>query len=255
LRIGSQIFAKQKDKYTPIELFDKELYLEDMANSGPYVAVSSRQNLTHENLVEIQPTDDLMIDYGEYIARKIIQQLAKSEEQDVTKPSTVATTPIEKSQSSRSSSSSSNSSVISLVIEDSVDTDKHKYEKIIIEEFDDLVDASDISSDGNSAETDWSEGSTIGDLDELDDDDQWNDWANERVDIEDLNKDFDDSEYQRSHDSEDSGSDLPEIPDYDDLSDNFDESGNEEEMGGIGKDSDIEMILSGAPGYVLKRAF
>ncbi|KAM0160095.1 hypothetical protein ACHAQE_004710 [Botrytis cinerea] len=254
LRIGSQIFAKQKDKYTPIELFDKELYLEDMANSGPYVAVSSRQNLTHENLVEIQPTDDLTIDYGEYIARKIIQQLAKSEEQDVTKPSTVATTPIEKSQSSRSSSSSSNSSVISLVIEDSVDTDKHKYEKIIIEEFDDLVDASDISSDGNSAETDWSEGSTIGDLDELDDDDQWNDWANERVDIEDLNKDFDDSEYQRSHDSEDSGSDLPEIPDYDDLSDNFDESGNEEEMGGIGKDSDIEMILSGAPGYVLKRA-
>ncbi|TGO22714.1 hypothetical protein BPAE_0157g00010 [Botrytis paeoniae] len=254
LRIGSQIFAKQNDEYTPIKIFKEELYFEDMANSGPYIAIASRQNLTHETLIEILSTDDLKLDYGEYIAQKIIQQLTKGKEQAVDNSSTSTTATTEKSQSSRSTSSSSNSSVLSPVIEDSVDTDKQKYERITIEEFDDIMDASDISSDGNSAETGWSEGSTLGDSDELDDDDQWNDWSNERVDIEDLNRDFDDSDYQRSDDSDDSSSDIPEVPGYDNLSDDFDESGNEEEIGGIGEDSDIEMILSGAPGYVLKRA-
>lgn len=254
LRIGSHLFAKQNDEYTPIEIFEKEVYFEDMANSGPYISIASRQDLTHEDLIEMPSTDDLTLDYGEYIAQKIIQQLAKGQEQDVDKSSTPITTTTEKSRSSRSSSSSSNSSVLSFVIEDNVDTDKQKYERITIEEFDDLVDASDIDSDGNSAETDWSEGSTLGDSDELDDDDQWNDWANERVDIEDLNKTFDDSDYQISDDGDDSGSNIPDVPGYDDLSDEFNESENEEEIGGIGKDSDIEMILSGAPGYVLKRA-
>ncbi|KAF5879132.1 putative nacht domain protein [Botrytis fragariae] len=254
LRIGSQLFAKQNGEYTSINIFEKELYFEDMANSGPYIAIASRQNLSHENLLDIQPTDDLILDYGEYITQKIIQQLAKGKEQAATKASTSPTTTIEKSQSSQSSSSSSNSSVLSLVIEDAIDTGKHKYENITIEEFDDLVDASDISSDDNSAETDWSEGSTLGDSDELDDDDQWNDWANERFNIEDLNENFDGSDDQRSDDGDDLGSDIPDVPDYDDLSDELNESGNEEEMGGIGKDSDIEMILSGAPGYVLKRA-
>ncbi|KAF7958092.1 hypothetical protein EAE96_003659 [Botrytis aclada] len=123
-----------------------------------------------------------------------------------------------------------------------------------MEEFDDLVDASDISSDGNSAETDWSEGSTLGDSDELDDDDQWNDWINERVNIGDLNKEFGDSDYQKSNDGDNFGSDTPDVPDYDNLLDGFNESENEEEMGGIGQDSDIEMILSGAPEYVLRLA-
>ncbi|TGO40704.1 hypothetical protein BHYA_0033g00580 [Botrytis hyacinthi] len=254
LRIGSQLFAKQNDEYTPIKIFEKEVYFEDIANSGPYIAIASRQNLTHEDLIDMPSTDDLTLDYGEYIAHKIIQQLAKGQEQDADKSLTSTTTTTKKSRSSRSSSSSSNSSVLSLVIEDNVDTDKQKYERITIEEFDDLVDASDISSDCNSAETDWSEGSTLDDSDELDDDDQWNDWANERVDIEDLNKDFDDSDYQRSDDGEDSGSNIPDVPGYDDLSDEFNESENEEEMRGIGKDSDIEMILSGAPVYVLKSA-
>ncbi|KAF7927708.1 uncharacterized protein EAE98_006090 [Botrytis deweyae] len=254
LRIGSQLFAKQNDKYTPIELFDKELYFEDMANSGPHIAVSTRQNLTHENLADIQAKEDLILDYGDYLVQKMNQQLAKGEEKAATNISTAPATTLQESQSSLSSSSSSNSSVVSLVIEDDIDNDKHKDEKTTIEEFDDLVDASDISSDGNSAETDWSEGSTSGDSDELDDEDQWNDWANERVNFEDLNNEFDDSNYQKSNDVDDFGSDIPEIPDYDNLLDDFNESENEEERGGIDEDSDIEMILSGAPRYVLKRA-
>ncbi|KAF7907082.1 uncharacterized protein EAF01_004669 [Botrytis porri] len=230
----------------------KKLYFEDMTNSGPYIAIASRQNISHENLLDIQLTEDLILDYGEYITQRIIQQLAKGKEQAVTRASKSPATTIEKSQSSRSSSSSSNSSMLSLMTLILVNINMRT-----IEELDDPMVASDVGSDDNSAETDWSEGSALGDSYELDDDDQWNDWANERFNIEDLNEDFehfDDSDDQRSDDCDDLGSDIPDIPDYDDLSDEPNESGNEEEIGGFGNDSDIEMISSGAPGYVLKLA-
>lgn len=247
LRIGSQLFVKQDDKYTLIKLFDEELYFEDVVNSGPYIAVSSRRNLGHEDLVNAEPTNDTILDYGEYLAR-MIQKLTEVEGQSATKSSTAPTTTVEESQSSRSSNSSKNSSTLSLIIEDDIDLDKSKFDDFTIEE-DDLLDASDISSDNNSAETDWSEGSTVNDSDELDEDDEWNDWGNERLTIEDLNNDVEDFEHPDANDSDD-----PDDPDVDDISVDFDDDFDEEEIGGIGKESDIEMILSGAPGYILKRA-
>ncbi|KAI9647062.1 hypothetical protein NHQ30_005064 [Ciborinia camelliae] len=248
LRIGRQLFFKKDGKYTPIKLFDEELYFEDMVSSGPYIAVSSRRTVTHEDLVNGPATDDTIQDYGENMAQ-MIQSLTEAQDQAVTKSSTAPTTTVEESQSSQSGNLSSNTSVLSLIIEDDIDVDKSKYEKIATEEFDDLVEASDISSDGNSAETDWSEGSTLGDPDELDENEQWNDWGNERITIDDLNNEIDDFEHPDADDSDDL-----DVPNDDDLSDEFEESENEDEVGGIGKEADIEMLLSGAQGYVLKRA-
>ncbi|KAM3069555.1 hypothetical protein ACMFMG_005658 [Clarireedia jacksonii] len=248
LRIGSQIFSKRLDKYAPLKVFDEgETYFEEISGSGPYLALSSRQKVLHEDLASEPTRDKAILDYGVYLA-ELIQKIAEAQDESA-KASTAPTTDAE-TRSSRSSVSSSNTSVTSLLIEDEEEVKPSTEEEIKVEEVEEWEEASDISSDGNSAETEWSEGSTVGEFEELDDDDQWNDWGNERLAIEDLNNEID--EYSHP-DQADDDEEVSSIRD-DDLSSFASESGDELEGLGLRTEAEMEMLISGVPGFVLKRA-
>ncbi|PQE08404.1 Zinc finger protein [Rutstroemia sp. NJR-2017a BBW] len=250
IRIGSQLFTKVGDKYTPLKVFDEgENYFEELSSSGPYIALSSRQKVLHEDLPNEAPRDEVILDYGLYLA-EVVQKITEAQDESA-KASTAPTTNAEtqSTQSTESSTSSSNSSVSSLVIEDEEEIKPSTEDEVNVEELEEWEEASEISSDGNSAETEWSEGSTVGEFEELDDDDQWNDWGNERLTIEDLNNDIEDY----SHPDQNDDDEVADISDSD-VSSVSSEPGNELEGFGLRTEAEIEMLISGVPGFVLKRA-
>jgi hypothetical protein len=231
----------------PLKVFDEgETYFEEVSSSGPYIALSSRQKVSHEDLANEPMRDEVILDYGVYLA-EIIQKITEAQDESA-KASTAPTTNAE-TASTQSSIPSSNTSVTSLVIEDEEEIKSSTEEEIKVDELEEWEEASDISSDGNSAETEWSEGSTVGDFEELEDDDQWNDWGNEGLAIEDLNNEIEDYSHPDQGD-DDENADISDA----DVSSLASEAGDELEGFGLRTEAEIEMLISGVPGFVLKRA-
>jgi len=220
LRIGSQIFANSTDnEYIPIHIIDANKdYFEEIASLGQYVAISTRQAVSDEDLAQIGAGDEPVLDYGEFLV-EAIQKIIAAKDASTTASESAPTT-VDETQASASTVDSSNTSVSSLVIEDDEPDKILEAEKE--EELEEYEKMSDASSDHNTAEMDWSEGSTADDSDGIEDEDQWNDWGNA---FDDLNGEADEFEHPDADGSEDSEVDVSE----DDVSEEFDMADAESE--------------------------
>ena len=211
LRIGSSVVTwSEESAYRNINIFDDDdEYFEDMASCEEYLAVSTRQQVSQEDVITgLQ--EEALARFMEYIIE------AESKASNSTKLTA------ERGSSaiqSAKSASSSNTSVIS----SHVDTKKIgdiKKEDIQVEptNIEDIVEpwevASSTKSIANSAETSWSEGSTNVSSDEFEDEDQWNDWSDERLMIEEF---VESSDNDRPEDAESEISGLSDPPEIDAL--------------------------------------
>jgi hypothetical protein len=185
LRIGSQIFIRSNQGYIPLKVLDSERdYFEEMASNDDYIAVSTRQTVSREDLYNVQLGDGEVLDFGEFLARQL-EERAKSKDQSAISSTAVASIEDSRTKTSRSSLSSNNTSVSSLIVEEKDDI-VESLTKFQNDSDLDLQDdsTSEVSWGQNSAETAWSEGST----DHLsgEDEDQWNDWGSDSVGSKDL---------------------------------------------------------------------
>ncbi|KAF2731969.1 hypothetical protein EJ04DRAFT_360290 [Polyplosphaeria fusca] len=212
LRIGSQIFSKDhKGDYQIIAGIDtRETFIDELVSRDTNVAITSRRNMTYNDLfrAENKVPDQRVDDHGEALARQmhLIEAASKLE---VSTASTASKTVSGESNESDAESDTA-SSQTSLSDEDDLDDDYLKDLPLVLESLNSLANRSlrrsesalakkmeedeeffksDTESEGNSAEEDWSEGSSEMENDELEDEDQWNDWGNERLTFEELEAD------------------------------------------------------------------
>ena len=230
LRIGNTTLTKAGDSlYHPVEILDdQDEYFEDMAFCDGFVAVSSRRQISKEDLITTSETGS--IGHEEGLARflKCIID-AESKASSSTNPTTDQGSNVERSTVSASSSMTSLDSMNVEHIEDSQAPKVEDQQEDPIAEAEETLEPweleSNTESTPNTAETSWSDGSTDVSSDNFDDDDQWNDWGNERAAFEALEEQVGYEHDGTDDDSDHDGSDITDQSDAEDsASDDFDDS-------------------------------
>lgn len=209
LRIGSQIFSKDGRGHYRVTARRsiEETYIDEFASCGSYIAITSRRNMSYEDLYqpENKIPSHITDDSGQSLARKMHMWDYLGEVEKLESASTV----------SRTASGDTNDTLFGFDAESSrtstlndVDSDNNlppKFESIInlacgpslpeksaspqqIDE-DEEYFKTDTESDGNSADEEWSEGSSE-EEDGLEVEDQWDDWGNGSLTLEDLKADI-----------------------------------------------------------------
>ena len=162
--------------YHPVEIFDdQDDYFEDMAFCDGLVAVSSRQQISKEDL--IRPSESGSIGHEEALARFLKFVIdADSKVSGSTNPTTDQGSNLEQSTVSACSSMTSLDSMNVEHIEDTQAPKVEDQEKDLTAKAEETLEPweleSNTESTANSAETSWSDGSTEISSDNLDDDDQ-----------------------------------------------------------------------------------
>lgn len=207
--------------YHPVEIFDdQDDYFEDMAFCDGFVAVSSRRQISQEDL--ITTSEPGSIGHEEELVQFLQFFIdAESKVSSSTNPTTDQGSNVEQSTVSASSSMTSLYSIDAEHIEDTQATKVEDQQIDPVTEAEETLEPweleSNTESTANSAETSWSDGSIDVSSGEFDDDDQWNDWGNERAAFEDIKEQVGDE-----HDSTDNSSNDEEsgITDQSDAEDN-----------------------------------
>lgn len=191
--------------YHPVEIFDdQDDYFEDMAFCEGFVAVSSRRQISKEDLITTSESGS--IGHEEELVQLLQFVIdAESRVSSSTKPTIDQGSNVEQSTLGASSSMTSLDSMNVEHIEDTQAPKVGDHQIDPITEAEETLEPweleSNTESTANSAETSWSDGSTDVLSDNLDDDDQWNDWGNERAAFEDIKEQVGDE-----RDSTDTGS-------------------------------------------------
>lgn len=224
LRIGSQLYTKDENYLYQLNsnVDTHNLFIDEFASRHRHIATTTRRDfpkseverrdtqLTEESL-DMQNLDVLLQVAGGHVSS-----------QASTNPTTVqGTDETGTVDTSKSSNTSVDVESDSELIDDIRIEDAKKFthvsrrEAITAEDLDadENLFKSDSDASGNTAEEDWSDGSSDMLSDEVEDEDQWNDWGNERLTIEELNAEERDFEARSSDESEASAV----MPDFDDL--------------------------------------
>jgi hypothetical protein len=236
LRIGSHIFFEDENgDYQAIAGIDsQETYIDELASCVSHIAVTSRRNMTYDDLYqpENKVPNHQVDDHGEALARQmhLVETASKVE---LATASTDSKTAVGGSIESDNESDTA-SSQTSVSGDNDADSDYLKSLPLKLENLSNLSTSSirksesalakqieedekffetDTESEGNSAEEDWSEESSDSEDDQLEDEAEWNDWGNERLTFEELEADT----AERSSEEADSDTDRnSEAPGYDD---------------------------------------
>lgn len=214
--VGSQIFsASENGKFEPLKLVDENnIYFEEIASGGRFLAIASRQNLSEKDVIHID-LDEERNDGFKNVFTEILGAVWRfaepQNEQNISSSSgTTAARDRSSNASSRSSSSSRSSAsdqgkrtaVVRVPTKADIGTDSED---------------SNVSIESLSARESWSEASSQPRSDEEVDLDQWNDWAS------------DDSIEYKSVASDDLGAEADNFDDgkqnYDLQEDKFDSDG------------------------------
>ena len=206
--------------YHPVEIFDdQDDYFEDMAFCDGFVAVSTRRQLSKEDL--ITTSEPGSIGYEEELARFLKSVIeAESKAPSSTNPTTNQGSNVEQSTVSACSSTTSLDSMNMEHIEKAQAPKLEDQEKAPTTEVEETLEpweqGSNTESTVNSAEISWSDGSTDVSSNYLDDDDQWNDWGNERAEFEDIKEQVGDEHENSDDDSSDEESGITDEIDAED---------------------------------------
>ncbi|CAO2655623.1 Nn.00g044260.m01.CDS01 [Neocucurbitaria sp. VM-36] len=228
LRIGSQIYTKDSnDMYQlALNVDTHAMFIDEFASRHHQIAITTRREFPY---AEKAKRDAQVMDHPpEVHGQAVIIQIANgvlsngTSTNPTTTEGTDETGTLETSKSSNTSVDSDTESK-SEVIDDIRIEDASKFkrvsrrEAILAEELeeDDPLLNSDSDASGNTAEEEWSDGSSDMLSDEVEDEDQWNDWGNDRLTIEALELEVEDS-FPSSPASEASAANA-EVPDFDDL--------------------------------------
>jgi hypothetical protein len=213
MRMGSHLFVESgNNEYKRLSI--SEEYFEEMANSGKFLAVTTRRPVVKEDIeMSEQAHGDQPVDYADIMLQKLKTELESLDEkaaekataaatEESTRPTTTAT-----SESDDSDEASIVTSASSLALKDPGDVESTADQKSWAATSetgitDKLLFQPSNESAGNSAYTSWSEGSTDLMSNELEgEEDQWNDW-----DYQKLNPEEFDVEERGSLDSDDEAS-------------------------------------------------
>jgi hypothetical protein len=229
LRIASQIYRKDTDgayqRESSMETLN--MFVDEIASRHRHVAITTRRDFPLQKLTERDARFNEELTATDIVSSilEITRGLIMVEQGASTNPTTTENTDESRTVATGESIDTSlgpNSDDEVEVIDDVRIEDVSKLthisrrEGIALDELEeyDLLLKSDSDSSGNSAEEEWSDGSSDMLSDEVEDEDQWNDWGNERLTIEEL----------KLEDMSDLGSPSTEasargdqVPDFDDL--------------------------------------
>ncbi|KAL3486886.1 hypothetical protein BJX62DRAFT_246493 [Aspergillus germanicus] len=198
LRMGSHLFVESgNNEYKPLPI--SEEYFEEMANSGKFLAVTTRRRVAKDDIeMPEQALGDQPVDYADIMLQKLRTEMESLDEkaaenaaaaatEESTRPTTTAT-----SESDDSDETSSVTSASSNALNDPGDIESTADQKSWAATSetgitDKLLFQPSSDSAGNSAYTSWSEGSTDLMSNELEgEEDQWNDWDYQKLYPEEL---------------------------------------------------------------------
>lgn len=220
IRLGSLVYTKTANgSYQPISKLDtSELFIDEIASRHRHVAISTRRDCLQ---VELKGKDIQLVGHiagigsGSLLLKFTgsIYQAVDASTNPTTADSTNETRTVETDDSSDTSLESEPELIDDVLVEDeSKFAHISRRNAILFESFEeeDPLLRTDSDSSENSAEEEWSDGSSDVLSDEVEDEDEWNDWFNEVLTIEDMNlSDLDGI-------TEDSASDG-HVPEFDDL--------------------------------------
>ncbi|KAH8724358.1 hypothetical protein GQ44DRAFT_750370 [Phaeosphaeriaceae sp. PMI808] len=225
LRIGSMLYTRgHDDLYQPFSNSTHDIAIDEIASHHRYIAFTTRRDRIQPQINDCnaQITKDSTSKQGATAVCQVEYGMPSTGEQAWS--STVPTT-VESTDGTRTVAESipTNSSAESLLIEDMHIESRDKVsefhisrrEAINLEDLakDEALFMSDSDVAGNSAEEEWSDGSSDMLSDEVEVEDQWNDWGNERLTIEELELEAN----EMSSPYPESSADDAEVPDFDDL--------------------------------------
>jgi hypothetical protein len=231
LRVGSLIYTRDENGYYQIKskMAPQLNYVEEIASRHHYIALTVRRDMRQQQVekADAGATSELEVLCDSNAPSHALDRLPLMEQQ--TWSSTVPTT-ASYTDGTRTVATnlSSNTSAESLLIDDIRIEDRTKVDGLNISRRDALVEAlidvddtnfDSVSEDSdNTAEEEWSDGSSDALSDEVEDEDQWNDWGNERLTIEELELEAKEMSSPSLNLSEDEGSiDVPEFDDIESL--------------------------------------
>jgi hypothetical protein len=229
LRIASQVYKKDTSgayqRQLSIDTLD--VFVDEIASRHRHVAITTRRDFPLQELTErdSQFGQELAATDFESSILRIAGGLVRVEQEASTNPPTTENT--DESRTVATSESDATSvhpdpvdeakNIDDVFIEDASDLQYvSRREGITLDDLedDDLLLKSDSDASGNSAEEEWSDGSSDILSDEVEDEDQWNDWGNERLTIEELKlEEMRDLELLSSKDS----AEGDQVSDFDDL--------------------------------------
>ena len=184
IRVGSKLFCQlEVGTYSPVELpGGPETYFEQIAQQDSYVALSCRQPLTEDDLVEKKEASSAekseFYDFSEDLRRRLEESLKANSEAETSK----ATTNSGDTQTSEGSASSSRTSISPVSNDSSGNIPKLSEEHGALPAGDSEVDIMSQDSeeeDDISAATSYSEASTPELSGEEEEESHWNDWEDD----------------------------------------------------------------------------
>jgi hypothetical protein len=229
LRIASQIYKKDNDgayqRESSIKMHD--IFVDEIASRHRYVAITTRRDFPLQQLTERDAQFNLELAATNF--ESSILGIAGGHIRVETDASTNPTTTENTDESRTVATAESDGTSVDpepddeandsddLRIEDASELNYvSRREGIALDnlEEDDPLLKSDSDASDNSAEEEWSDGSSDMLSDEVEDEDQWNDWGNERLTIEEMKlEEMSDLESLSSHDS----AEGEKVPEFDDL--------------------------------------
>jgi hypothetical protein len=229
LRIAFQIYKKDMNGVYQREssIGTLDMFVDEIASRHRHVAITTRRDFSSQHFAERVTTfaEQLRVTDVMSSILEITRGFIKIGEGTSTNPSTTEDTDESRTVATADSSAttldadsdSEAEAVDGLRIED-VDKVNNHYRRgcMTLDELeeDDPLLKSDSDASNNSAEEEWSDGSSDMLSDEVEDEDQWNDWGNERLIIEYLElEETIDSELLLTKGSVRDG----QVPDFDDL--------------------------------------
>lgn len=202
-RIGSQVYRRDSDdQYQLVSgISRQDTFIDELANRHRHVAITTRRDFPRQYIDELNSR--LMTGESEVLGPIQIVQIANGVLTNSSSTITMTDGSTDDSGSSEGTKSSATS------VEDDPESESEMIDDIKIEdsnrylprvsrraaidvdeiEEDDPLLRSDSDSSGNSAEEEWSDGSSDALSDEIEDEDQWNDFGDDRLDIDDLELD------------------------------------------------------------------
>ncbi|KAJ4371362.1 hypothetical protein N0V83_004579 [Neocucurbitaria cava] len=254
MRIGSQLYTKDcNDLYQLASNIDtRSMFIDEFASRHHHIAITTRREFPYAEMAKRDA--QVMQDPPEIDDQAVVLLIANGvlSNGSSTNPTTAAGTDetgtVDTSKSSNTSVESDAESETEVIDDMRIeDASKFKHvsrrEAIVADEFeeDDPLLKSDSDASGNSAEEEWSDGSSDMLSDEVEDEDQWNDWGNERLTIEELKLEVNDS-YPSSPASSASAA-SGKVPDFDDLESlaSQDEELNVDEVWTAGEGDEIKI--------------
>ncbi|KAF1845137.1 uncharacterized protein K460DRAFT_416448 [Cucurbitaria berberidis CBS 394.84] len=261
LRIGSQIYTKDgNDLYQLASNINmRSVFIDEFASLHRQVAITTRREVQQDEIDK--RNTEIMNDPSAVHSPTVIIQISNGilSNGSSTNPTTSEGTDESRTMVTSESSNTSaepESDGESELIDDVRIEDASKFahvsrrDAITAEELseDDPLFKSDPDSSGNSAEEEWSDGSSDMLSDEVEDEDQWNDWGNERLTIEELN--IGATEFDFSSSASEASADNGKVPDFDDLESliSQDEELNIDEIWTAGEGEEIKLS-----GFTLKK--